>query len=309
MRRLQGGMVFQMTGCTVHELEEICARHRKTLLDVTYRTGGAYLAQALSGIDMMTALFYRYIRNRPEEPEWPERDRFLLSPGHYALALYVILADQRYFAQDLLHTFKEDGSPLELASHRGTVPGVEVTGGSLGQVLSVAAGMALHAKLRNKKHRIFVFMSDGEQDEGSIWEAAASASHFGLDNLFAVIDKNGFQVDGPTGEVMNMEPMADKYKAFGWHVIEGDGNSMDEIVTSLDRLVIPCLSAESDVSAGIENHTVPRRGKAPGIYIGSTIRGKGVSFMEGNPAYHYTRLDESTRSKAGKELEGEWDSL
>jgi len=309
MRRLQEGIELYMTGSTVQELEAISARHRKTLLDVTYRTGGAYLAQALSGIDMMTALFYRYIENRPEEPEWPERDRFLLSPGHYALALYVILADQRYFSKDLLYTFKENGSPLELATHRHTVPGVEVTGGSLGQVLSVAVGMALHAKLRGKKHRIFVYMSDGEHDEGSIWEAAASASHFGLDNLFAVIDKNGFQVDGPTREVMNMEPIGDKYRAFRWRTCEGDGNSMHEIVTALDSLVISCNPAESNNPSEAGKSGFSQNVRMPGIFIGSTVRGKGVSFMEGNPAYHYTRLDESTRSKAGKELEGEWDSL
>jgi len=300
MRRLKEGGTADMTGANVEELEAISARHRKMLLDVTYRTGGAYLAQALSGIDMMTALFYRYISSRPQEPEWPDRDRFLLSPGHYALPLYVVLADQQYFPGELLFTFKENGSPLELASHRGTVPGVEVTGGSLGQVLSVAVGMALHAKMRGMRHRVFVFMSDGEQDEGSIWEAAASAAHFGLDNITAVIDKNGFQVDGPTREVMNMESLADKYRSFGWQVREGDGNSMGEIVEALDSLVLPSRS-------DIEPEAWHRR--VPGIFIGSTVRGKGVSFMEGNPAYHYTRLDETTRSKAGKELEGEWDSL
>jgi transketolase len=279
-----------MTGASVADLEEIARRHRSTLLDITYRTGGAYLAQALSGIDLMTALFYRYIRNRPMEPEWPLRDRFLLSPGHYALPLYVILGDQGYFNSELLLSFKENGSPLELASHRGTVPGVEVSGGSLGQVLSIAVGMAIHAKLRRKSHRIFVLMSDGEQDEGSIWEAAASASHFKLDNMVAVIDKNGFQVDGPTQEVMNMEPLGDKYRAFGWHVEEIDGNDMEEIARALDRI------------AG-------KPAEKPAVVVGKTIRGKGVSFMEGNPAYHYTRLDEQTLSRAGMDLKGAWDAV
>lgn len=279
-----------MKGASIQELRNHASRHRETLLDITYRTGGAYLAQALSGIDMMTALFYRYMDNRPAEPRWPGRDRFLLSPGHYALPLYVILADQGYFPRDLLCTFKENGSPLELASHKDTVPGIEVSGGSLGQVLSVGVGMALHAKLRRKSHRVFVFMSDGEQDEGSIWEAAASASHFGLGGLVAVIDKNGFQVDGLTAEVMNMEPLADKYRAFGWMVREVDGNDMEELAGALDDLV---NSGECK----------------PRLLIGSTVRGKGVSFMEGNVAYHYTRLDEKTRHQAGEELKGEWDGL
>jgi transketolase len=271
-------------------LKEHASRHRETLLDITYRTGGAYLAQALSGIDMMTAVFYRYLENRPSEPQWPMRDRFLLSPGHYALPLYVILADQGFFPRELLYTFKENGSPMELATHKETVPGVEVSGGSLGQVLSVGVGMALHAKLRGKSHRVFVMMSDGEQDEGSIWEAAASASHFGLGGLVAFIDKNGFQVDGPTSEVMNMDPLADKYRAFGWLVREVDGNNMDLLVKAFDELV------------SIEE---PR----PRVLIGTTVRGKGVSFMEGQVAYHYTRLDEKACIRAGGELKGEWDGL
>jgi transketolase len=279
-----------MTGTSVTELVEIARRHRSTLLDVTYRTGGAYLAQALSGIDLMTALFYRYLTSNPQEPQWPGRDRFLLSPGHYALPLYVILADQGYFSRDLLFTFKENGSPLELATHRGTVPGVEVSGGSLGQVLSLGVGMALHARLRRKSHRIFVMMSDGEQDEGSIWEAAASAAHFKLGTLVAVIDKNGFQVDGATRDVMNMEPLGDKYRAFGWQVEEIDGNDMQQIVAALDRSAEKC-------------------GGKPSIIIGETIRGKGVSFMEGNPAYHYTRLDETTLTRADMDLKGAWDAV
>ncbi|MDQ7823784.1 MAG: transketolase [Candidatus Eremiobacteraeota bacterium] len=279
-----------MTGYSVQELKEIAARHRKKLLDITFHTGGAYLAQALSGIDMMTALWYRYVRNRAVDPLWDGRDRFLLSPGHYALPLYVILADQGYFSEELLYTFKENGSPLELASHRGTVPGVEVTGGSLAQVLSVGVGMALHGRLRGKGHRIFVFMSDGEQDEGSIWEAAASAAHFSLSNLVAVIDKNGFQVDGPTREVMNMEPLQDKYRAFGWEVSEVDGNSMDEVVEALDGAV----------SAACE---------MPRLVIGNTVRGKGITFMENNPAFHYARLDEKELRAAGEELRGEWDAV
>lgn len=267
------------------ELQAKCEALRRLLIEVAYRTGGAYLAQALSGIDMMAAVHYRYAKSDPGRPDWPERDRFLLSPGHYALALYVILADRGYFDSSLLWTFKDNGSPLELASHRGTVPGVEVTGGSLGQVFSVGVGMALHARLRGLKHRIFVMMSDGEQDEGQVWEAAASAAHFRLSNLIALIDCNGFQVDGPTREVMNMEPLADKYRAFGFDVVECDGNDIYEVCNALDYL---CAEGR----------------EGPGILIGRTIRGKGVSFMEGNPAFHYTRLDKDLRDKAMQDLFG-----
>lgn len=272
------------------ELIEKAAHLRRLLIDVTYRTGGAYLAQALSGIDLMTAVHYRYVRTEPSNPDWEGRDRFLLSPGHYALALYVILADRGFFDPTLLYTFKDDGSPLELASHRHSVPGVEASGGSLGQVLSVGVGMALHAKLRAKDWRVFVFMSDGEQDEGQIWEAVASAAHYRLSNLIATIDCNGFQVDGPTSEVMNMEPLGEKYRAFGWEVLECDGNDMRSVVECLDRLVRP----ERD---------------RPGVLIGRTVRGRGISFMEGNKDYHYTRLDEGLRDKALADLAGDSDAL
>ncbi len=267
------------------ELKDKVADLRRTLVEVAHRTGGAYLAQALSGIDMMATVHYGFARSDPARPDWPDRDRFLLSPGHYALALYVILADRGYFDKELLWTFKDNGSPLELATHRGTVPGVEASGGSLGQVLSVGVGMALHARLRGRAHRVFVMMSDGEQDEGQVWEAAAAASHFRLANLVALIDCNGFQVDGPTREVLDMEPLGDKYRAFGWNVEECDGNDLDAVWEALERL---CRG----------------EGGKPGVLIGRTVRGKGVSFLEGNPAFHYTRLDSSLRDRALGDLFG-----
>lgn len=267
------------------ELKGKVARLRRMLVEAAHRTGGAYLAQALSGIDLMATIHYGFARSDPSRPDWPDRDRFLLSPGHYALALYVILADRGYFDNELLWTFKEDGSPLELATHRGSVPGVEASGGSLGQVLSLGVGMALGARLRGRTHRVFVMMSDGEQDEGQVWEAAAAAAHFRLSNLIAVVDCNGFQVDGPTREVLDMEPLGDKYRAFGWNVEECDGNDIDAVCAALERLC---------------------RGEAgrPGILIGRTVRGKGVSFLEGNPAFHYTRLDPALRDRALEDLFG-----
>jgi transketolase len=275
---------------TPDQLVEHAARLRRTLIDVAHRTGGAYLAQALSGIDLMTAIGYRFARSDPARPDWPDRDRFLLSPGHYALALYAILADRGYFDAALLDTFKDDRSPLELASHRHTVPGVEASGGSLGQVLSVGVGMALHGRLRRKGWRVFVMMSDGEQDEGQVWEAAASAAHYRLGNLVAAIDCNGFQVDGPTAEVMDMEPLGDKYRSFGWDVVECDGNDMAAVNAGFESLVL----------AGRER---------PGIVIGRTVRGKGISFMEGNRAFHYARLDQGLRDRAMAELEGDSDAV
>lgn len=268
---------------SLSDLQEKVSRLRRVLVEVAHRTGGAYLAQALSGLDMMAAIHYRFARSDPSRPDWPERDRFLLSPGHYALALYVILADRGYFDKELLWTFKENGSPLELATHRGSVPGVEASGGSLGQVLSLGVGMALHARLRGGSHRVFVMMSDGEQDEGQVWEAAAAASHFRLSNLVAAVDCNGFQVDGPTREVLDMEPLGDKYRAFGWNVEECDGNDLVAVCEALERL------CQGD-------------GGHPGVLIGRTVRGKGVSFLEGNPAFHYTRLDSAMREQALEDL-------
>jgi transketolase len=272
----------------VVDLEARAGKHRRTLIDLTHATGGAYLAQALSGIDIMTALLYRFVRGRPGEPGWPDRDRFLLSPGHYALPLYVCLADLGYFDPGLLGTFKKDGSPVELASHRGSLPGVEVSGGSLGQALSVGVGMALAARLQGRTHRVFVMMSDGEQASGQVWEAVASAAHFGLGSLVCAIDKNGFQVDGPTSEVMGMDPLGDRYRTAGWIVEEADGNDMDAVVGSLGRLV---ESGE------------PR----PRVLVGHTTRGKGLPFMEGSPAFHYTRLDDEMHERAIDAMKGGWD--
>lgn len=274
----------------VAELSAKTADLRRLMIDVAHRTGGAYLAQALSGIDLLTAIAYRFARGDGARPDHPDRDRLLLSPGHYALALYVVLADRGYFDRDLLWTFKDDGSPLELATHRGTVPGVEASGGSLGQVLSLGVGMALAARRRGQGHRVFVMMSDGEQDEGQIWEAAASAAHYRLGNLVATIDANGFQVDGPCAQVMDMEPLADKYRAFGWDAIECDGNDMAAVVGAFQALCAPGR-------------------QRPGIVIGRTVRGRGISFMEGNPAFHYARLDPGLRDRAMADLEGGTDAV
>ncbi len=273
---------------TAEALRARAAKHRETLVDVTHRTGGAYLAQALSSIDLMTALLHGYVSGRPKEPAWPGRDRFLLSPGHYALPFYVCLADLGYFDAKLLDTFKENGSPVELATHRGTLPGIEVSGGSLAQALSVGVGMALAARLGKRTHRVFVMMSDGEQGSGQVWEAATAAAHFGLGNMVAVVDRNGFQVDGATRDVMNTDPLVDRYRAFGWLAEECDGNDMSAVTAALDGLV------ESED---------PR----PRILVGNTVRGKGISFMEANPAFHYTRMDDDMLGEARAQLEAGWD--
>jgi transketolase len=265
------------------KLERIAARHRETLVRVTFETRGAYLAQALGCIDLMTALLHGFVRCRPDEPRWPGRDRFLLSPGHYALPLYACLAERSYFDPALLSTFKDDGSPVELAAHRGTLPGVEASGGSLGQIASVGVGMALAARLQRRDHRVFVMMSDGEQAAGQVWEAAAAAAHHRLGRLVAVVDCNGFQVDGPTREVMDMEPLADKYRAFGWVVAECDGHDMAAVVNAVSRL----LDERSD---------------RPRVLLGRTVRGKGLPFMEADADFHYTRLDDDMHERARRIL-------
>jgi transketolase len=272
----------------VEDLRAKAREHRRTLVDLTHRTGGAYLAQALSCIDLMTALMHRFVRGRPEEPGWEGRDRFLLSPGHYALPLYVCLADRGYFPVEELETFKQNGSKVELATHRGSLPGIEVSGGSLGQALSVGVGMALAAKMKGQDHRVFVMMGDGEQASGQVWEAAASAAQFGLGNLVAVIDRNGMQVDGPTRDVMDMEPLVKRYSTSRWIAREVDGHDMGAIVEALDGL----LGEEAE---------------RPRVLVGRTVRGKGIPFMESNPRFHYTRLDEETAGRAKAELEGSWD--
>jgi transketolase len=221
---------------------------------------------AFSSIDVMIALYFEILRDNPRNPKWDERDYFILSKGHSSVGLYSVLALRGFFDKKILTTFRQDNSILCGHPDMHKVPGVEMSTGSLGHGLSVGVGLAIAAKMNNKNCKIYVLMGDGETQEGSIWEAAMSASHYKLDNLIGIVDRNRIQIDGFTEDVMSLEPYKAKWEAFGWEVQEIDGNNMNEIVSTL--------------SSG------PFKPGKPSLILSNTIKGKGISFMENKAEWH-----------------------
>lgn len=263
-------------------LESIAKEIRINILKMLTKAGSGHTGGSLSAVDIAVAIYFSKMRFNPKNPFWKERDRLILSKGHAAPLLYAIMAKAGYFPVDMLDTLRKIGSPLQGHPCRKSLPGVEISTGSLGQGLSVANGMALGLKLDKNPARVYCIMGDGEIQEGQIWEAAMSTAHYKLDNLCAVVDNNGLQIDGPVREVMNIEPIYDKWLAFGWHVIEIDGHKMEEILNALDE-------AENT------------KGK-PTIIIAHTIKGKGVSFFENRVEYHGVAPTPEEFNRAMKEL-------
>jgi len=239
---------------------------RIEILKMLTEAGSGHTGGSLSAADLVAALYFYKLRYKPENPTWPERDRFVLSKGHAAPLLYAVLAMSGYFDKSLLRTLRKMGSPLQGHPCSKMLPGVEVSTGSLGQGLSVANGMAMGLKLHGLNSRVYCLLGDGELQEGQVWEAAMSASHYKSDNLCAIIDLNGLQIDGPISSVKNIEPVDKKFQAFGWNTIEINGHDMTQIVDALDK---------AEELKG-----------APTVILARTIKGKGVSIFEGKVKYH-----------------------
>ncbi|MEI6766271.1 MAG: transketolase [Bacteroidota bacterium] len=249
------------------EIKETAKLLRADILRSLAEAGSGHTGGSLGLADVFACLYFNIMNHRPDEPLWPDRDRLVLSIGHVAPVLYASLAHAGYFPLEELLTLRKLGSRLQ--GHPGRdhgLPGIEVSSGSLGQGLSVAVGMALSAKSDNKSWRTFSIHGDGELQEGSIWEAAMSAAHYKLDNLTALVDRNGLQIDGPTQKVMALEPLADKWAAFGWNVIECSGNEPEEI---------------------IEAYGIAGRHKGqPSVILAGTLMGKGVPEIENDYRWH-----------------------
>ncbi|MEW6570960.1 MAG: transketolase [Nitrospirota bacterium] len=247
-------------------LKEKARNLRIDILKMLTDAGSGHTGGSLSAADIVAALYFYKIRHDPGEPRWTERDRFILSKGHAAPLLYAALALCGYFDKALLKTLRKLGSPLQGHPCSTMLPGVEISTGSLGQGLSIANGIALGLRLDGLISRVYCLLGDGEIQEGQVWEAAMTASHYRLDNLCAIIDNNGLQIDGYCCDVMQIEPIVLKWEAFGWHVIDINGHDMKAIVNALD-----------------EAETIKNK---PTMIVARTIKGKGVSFFEGKARYH-----------------------
>lgn len=267
----------------VNHLIEKSKTLRKNLLRMLCEARSGHSGGSLSAIDILMVLYNKVMRHDPKHPDDPTRDRFILSKGHACPALYVVLADCQYFEESKLATLRKFGSILQGHPNMHFTPGLDASTGSLGQGLSISVGMALSAKMDKTNQRVYCLMGDGEQQEGQIWEAAMSAGHYGLDNLCGIIDLNSLQIDGCVSDVMNIEPIADKWQAFNWNVIHVDGHSI--------------LDLESAFMQAADY-----KGK-PSVIMAKTIKGKGVSYMENRCGWHGVAPDDEQLDAAICELE------
>ena len=265
-------------------LRALSARIRARVVSMSHAGDAAHLGSALSCVDILVAAYFGALRLDPAQPRWPGRDRFILSKGHAAMALYAVLAERGVIDPALLDTFNHEGSQLAEHPPAHGVPGVEAATGSLGHGLPIACGMALAAKVRGERHRVIALLSDGECNEGSVWEAALFAPAKGLDQLTAVIDYNRWQATDRSDEVLALPPLADKWRAFQWHVEEADGHDPEALAQLLAQ-------------------PSPRPGQ-PRAVIAHTVKGKGVSFMEDDNNWHYRVPDEGEVAAAHRELLG-----
>jgi len=274
---------------TIGELKKRANRVRRHVVDSIFAAGSGHPGGSLSLTDILTALYFHVMNHDPKDPKWKDRDRFILSKGHAAPALYACLAEAGYFPVKELLTLRKLGSRLQGHPDMLKTPGIEVSTGSLGQGFAVANGFALAAKLDRRLYNIYVAIGDGETNSGGIWEGAMAAAHYKLDNVTAFLDRNSLQIDGHTESVMSLEPLASKWEAFGWHVIEINGHSMREILKAVD-----------------EARKV--KGK-PTMILAHTVKGKGVSFMEGSLAFHGKAPTKEEYDQAVEELDAAYAKL
>lgn len=266
-----------------NKLACIAYRIRKGAVTAVYSAGSGHPGGSLSIAEILSVLYFKEMRLDPENPNWEERDRFVLSKGHCAPALYSALAEKGYIPKEDLKTLRKTTSYLEGHPDKKKIPGIDMSSGSLGQGISAANGMALAGKIDNKDYRVYTILGDGEIQEGQVWEAAMFAAHYKLDNLTAFVDYNSLQIDGTIQEVMSPEPIADKFAAFGWHVISVDAHNVEELVSAVEE-------------------AKQTKGK-PTMIVAKSVKGKGVSFMENNVAWHGSAPNQEQYEQAIKELD------
>ncbi len=265
-------------------LETIAGAIRRHIISMVAAAGSGHPGGSLSAVEILTALYFEVMRHDPGNPAWEVRDRFVLSKGHACPVVYASLAEAGYFPVEELQTLRAFGSRLQGHPDRKKLPGLEASTGSLGQGLSIASGMALGFKMDQRSNRVYCLMGDGELDEGQIWEAAMTAAHYKLDNLCGIIDRNGLQIDGWTCDVKTLEPLADKWRAFGWNVIEVDGHNLEDLLCAFGRFR--------------HGHFMPT------VIIAHTVKGKGVKIMENESGWHGKAPDRDLASRILEELDG-----
>ncbi|SMO57491.1 transketolase [Balnearium lithotrophicum] len=263
-------------------LRAIAREVRKDILKMTSEAQSGHPGGAMSAADIIVTLYYYKMRHDPENPKWEDRDRFVLSKGHVCPALYSVLARTSYFPLEKLHEFRKIDGSLQGHPDMKKTPGIEISTGSLGHGIGAAVGMALGLKLNKSDSTVYCMIGDGEAQEGSVWEASMAASHYNLDNLVVILDNNNLQIDGPVDDVMSIYPAMEKWRAFGWHVIEIDGHNFREIIGALD-----------------EADNVKFK---PTMIVAKTVKGKGVSFMENRAEWHGKALPPELLKEALKEL-------
>ena len=254
-----------MSSLGITELQTLAKSVRRDILSMTAEANSGHVGGSLSSVEILTALYFNILRINPENPSWPERDRFVDSKAHACPVLYSVLARRGFFPVEELMTFRKINSRLQGHAHVKT-PGVEMSGGSLGQGLSFGLGAAIAARLDRRDTKVYVLLGDGELEEGQIWEAAMAAPFHQIGNLTAIVDRNQIQNDRFTSEVMGLEPLGDRWQSFGWETIEIDGHDFSQILPALEK---------SQISS-----------EKPTVIIANTVKGKGISFMENNPEFH-----------------------
>ncbi len=273
-----------LSGDEVKKLEERAKTVRRHIVSMIGEAASGHPGGSLSVVEMLVALYFHVMRIDPKRPDWPDRDRLVLAKGHAAPALYAVLAEAGYFPVEVLKTLRKFGSILQGHPDMRKTPGVEASTGSLGQGLSMANGMAMAGKLDHKDYHVYAVLGDGETEEGQVWEAAMTSVHYELDNLTAFVDYNRLQIDGPVEKVKAATPQADRWKAFGWHVLEVDGHNFKEIIGAI----------------GAARKVTGR----PTMIIAHTVKGKGVSFMENQVDWHGSAPKRDQVAQALAELQG-----
>jgi transketolase len=268
---------------SVADLKQMAKKLRRHVITMIATAGSGHPGGSLSAADIITSLYFKILRYNPEDPKWPDRDRFILSKGHAAPILYAALAEAGYFPVAELSTLRKLGSRLQGHTDMRFTPGVEMSAGSLGMGLSFSVGVALAAKLDSKTYRTYALLSDGECEEGQTWEAALSGAHFALNSMTAIVDNNGIQLSGRICDIMSLDPLAQKWQAFGWHTIAIDGHDFYQLLSAYQKA--------SDTK------------DRPTVIIAHTVKGKGVSFMENNVAFHGKAPSPDEAERALKELE------